>query len=174
MGLLGSYAGRLRLHALRKKSVLLLLLIASALVVLCLQYNTKVRSDAAAITKSNLREFDDERKYNDIIGIGDLFQKNRGKSVQFLMVSIRPENDRPSTPPPEAIGPKSRLKQSLGERCEVDCGGRARHVRNRRRRLNAVGLRKPFRDFHVRSIGERTLHNGSNREARVSSTAILN
>ncbi|KAL0269395.1 UNVERIFIED_CONTAM: hypothetical protein PYX00_007145 [Menopon gallinae] len=44
MGLLGSYAGRLRLHALRKKSVLLLLLIASALVVLCLQYNTKLHS----------------------------------------------------------------------------------------------------------------------------------
>lgn len=84
MGLLGSYAGRLR-HALRRKSVLLLLLIALALVVICLQYNTAVRSENA-LGKGEIQDFQN-RKYNDIIGIGDFFQRERGKSVQFLMVS---------------------------------------------------------------------------------------
>lgn len=84
MGLLGFYTGFLKLHSLRKKSIILLLLIALALIVLCLQYSTTVRSEAEL--RKEVQDFQD-RRYNDIIGIGDLFQKPRGKSVQFLMVT---------------------------------------------------------------------------------------
>lgn len=70
--------GRLRLTALRRKSVILCLLTGLVLVVLCLQYNSAVRNEA-----SDRPQRDADR----IMGIGDIFQRGRAASVQFLRVS---------------------------------------------------------------------------------------
>lgn len=71
--------GRLRLTALRRKSVILCLLTGLVLVVLCLQYNSAVRNEA-----SDRPQRDADR----IMGIGDIFQRGRAASVQFLRVSV--------------------------------------------------------------------------------------
>lgn len=78
MGILG----RLRLTALRRKSVVLCLLTGLVLVVLCLQYNSAVRGDGSERP---------QREPDPIIGIGDIFQRGRGGSVQFLRAGEEPE-----------------------------------------------------------------------------------
>ncbi|KAK6621635.1 hypothetical protein RUM44_001442 [Polyplax serrata] len=82
MGIFGFHGGFVKPHALRKKSVLLLLLIGIALIALCLQYNTTVRTEAE-LRKGDVQNFHDG-KYGDVIVLDDMLQKSKMKSVQFL------------------------------------------------------------------------------------------
>lgn len=84
MGIFGFHGGFVKPHALRKKSVLLLLLIGIALIALCLQYNTTVRTEAE-LRKGDVQNFHDG-KYGDVIVLDDMLQKSKMKSVQFLAV----------------------------------------------------------------------------------------
>ena len=86
MGFFGFYAGIFKPHVFRKKSVILIVLIALALIVFCFQYSSTLTSEVE-LRKEDGRGLSNH-KYNDIIRIGDLFQKPGEKSVQFLVVVI--------------------------------------------------------------------------------------